>query len=165
MSSLTGCVLARDPDSSAYYLHNPRDQHFKSFQPIKQYHIEPPQFQWLDPVPSGNEAESPHSACSTQSSRQLHPRLPLIYTGAVLMELHRRPQIRTLTNISAPFPWTKVMKRHQQLTLILQQRSHLWPPVLTVKQRIPQQCLTLSLMTQRHSHQMKLSSETSNRSH
>ena len=41
---------------------------------------------------------------STASNRTLRPRVPIKYNETLLKCLHRRPQIRTLHNVSIPFP-------------------------------------------------------------
>ena len=56
---------------------------------------------------SSSDSDSPHSAfsaASTTSTGVLSPRLPIIYNEAVLNQLHRRPQVRTLHNMSIPLP-------------------------------------------------------------
>ena len=40
------------------------------------------------------------SNLSTASCRTLRPRVPINYSNTLLKQLHRRPQIRTLNNIS-----------------------------------------------------------------
>ena len=54
-------------------------------------------------------SDSPHNACSagsTTSKRVLWPRLPITYNEEGLSWLHRRPQVRTLHNMSIPLPFS-----------------------------------------------------------
>ena len=54
---------------------------------------------------SNSEADFLCSTHSIQSTRQLHPRLPITYNKTALMKLHDRPQVQMLNSISKPFPF------------------------------------------------------------
>ena len=83
----------------------------------------------LTSVPSDNEADADSlcSAYSIHSTTQLWPRLTITYNEAALMKLHRRLQIQTINNISIPLS-LKVMRSHQWLTLMMQQKNHQMTP-------------------------------------
>ena len=53
---------------------------------------------------SSDDTQSITSQTSTASSRTLRPRIPISYNETLLKHLHRRPQIRTLNNLSIPLP-------------------------------------------------------------
>ena len=55
-------------------------------------------------TPSTSSRESNTSIKSTASDRQLRPRIPISYNKTFLTCLHRRPQVKTLNNISIPLP-------------------------------------------------------------
>ena len=44
------------------------------------------------------------SQTSLASERSLRPRIPISYNETLLQRLHRRPQVRTLNNLSLPLP-------------------------------------------------------------
>ena len=54
------------------------------------------------PSSSDDEADSPHSAHFSQSTRKLCPRLLITYNETVLMKIHGRLQIWMLNSISLP---------------------------------------------------------------
>ena len=53
---------------------------------------------------SSNYTQSTTSQTSTASNRTLRPRVPINYNETLLKCLHGTPQIRTLHNVSIPFP-------------------------------------------------------------
>ena len=75
--------------------------------------------------PVNPAATLPHSTCSatsTVSTWVLRPRLPITYNEAALSQLHGRPQVRRLHNVSIPFP---LVTRSHHPALTLMSRSHL----------------------------------------
>ena len=95
------------PALNQYLLH-PTHQKFTSQQALTPH----PQSQHQPALPpaspvTDNESSgisSPCSAASTTSTRILRPRLPIMCNETALSQLHGRPQIRTLTNVSIPIP-------------------------------------------------------------
>ena len=53
---------------------------------------------------SESSTSSTHNTCSTASTYILRPRFPITYNEGALIHLHRRPQVKTLNNMSIPLP-------------------------------------------------------------
>ena len=96
-------------NGTAYCLHTtPDDQHFESFQlhfsDQLSFTALSSSSKPLTPSSSDDKADSPCSTHSSQSTRQLCPRLPMAYNESALMKLYGRPQIQMLNSISIPLP-------------------------------------------------------------